>query len=98
MKHILHDWNDENSKKILQNCRRALEAGKQLKIIDNVIDRSNDHYFRARMADIHMMAVLNGKERSKEQFEALLNETGFRLDSVVQIQSIQDHVVSATAI
>mmetsp|Transcript_16004 Transcript_16004/g.15924 ORF Transcript_16004/g.15924 Transcript_16004/m.15924 type:complete len:99 (+) Transcript_16004:706-1002(+) len=98
MKHILLDWNDENSKKILQNCRRALEVGKQLKIIDAVIDRSSDNYFIARMADIHMMAVLNGKERSKEQLEALLNETGFRLDSVVQIQSIQDHVVSATAI
>ncbi|CAG9309881.1 unnamed protein product [Blepharisma stoltei] len=98
MKHILHDWDDENSKKILQNCRRALEAGKQLKIIDNVIIRSSDHYLYSRMADIHMMAMLNGKERSKEQLEALLNETGFRLDSVDQIKPIQDFVVSATAI
>eukprot|EP00358_Blepharisma_japonicum_P005703 CAMPEP_0202941986 /NCGR_PEP_ID=MMETSP1395-20130829/2142_1 /ASSEMBLY_ACC=CAM_ASM_000871 /TAXON_ID=5961 /ORGANISM="Blepharisma japonicum, Strain Stock R1072" /LENGTH=185 /DNA_ID=CAMNT_0049637755 /DNA_START=260 /DNA_END=814 /DNA_ORIENTATION=- len=85
MKHIIHDWDDENCKKILQNCRRALDTGNQLRIIDQVLERSSDLYWFARVFDIMMMGYLNGKERTKEQYEALLNETGFRLDNIVRI-------------
>jgi hypothetical protein len=27
MKHIIHDWDDENAAKILVNCRRAMKPG-----------------------------------------------------------------------
>ncbi|CAG9322794.1 unnamed protein product [Blepharisma stoltei] len=77
---------------------RALETGKQLKIIDSVMSKSNELYLCAIMADIHMMALLNGKERTKEQFEALLTETGFRLESVNAISSTRFNVINATAI
>jgi len=98
MKFILHDWDDEKSKQILQNCRRALEAGNQLRIIDQVLERSSELYWYTRIYDIQMMGHLNGKERTKEQFEALLNETGFRLDNVARILPGIFYVVSATAI
>ncbi|CAG9309879.1 unnamed protein product [Blepharisma stoltei] len=98
MKNLLDFLDDENSKIVFRNCRRALEAGKQLKIIVEIINRSSEDYLFSRMTDIHTMAFLNGRLRMKEQLEALLNEFGFRLDSVDQISSLQDSVVDATAI
>ena len=37
MKSIIHDWDDERSVKILQNCRRALAAGGKLLLVERIM-------------------------------------------------------------
>jgi O-methyltransferase domain len=41
MKHVIHDWNDEDALKILRNCRRAIPAGGTLLLIEWVLKPSN---------------------------------------------------------
>jgi hypothetical protein len=41
MKWIIHDWNDEESLKIMRNCRRAIRRDGTLLIVDSVLKPSN---------------------------------------------------------
>ena len=41
MKHIIHDWDDERSRQILTNCRRAIKPNGKLLVVDRVIGPPN---------------------------------------------------------
>ncbi len=83
MKHILHDWSDEQCVQILRHCRRAVPAAGRLLIVDAVIAPGNDPGFE-KLLDIEMIAVTEGgRERTEQQFAALFAASGFRLQRVV---------------
>src|SRR5579864_7603714 len=42
MKHIIHDWPDELCIKILKGCRKGVNSGGKLLVVDNVIQPGND--------------------------------------------------------
>jgi hypothetical protein len=42
MKYILHDWNDDQCVKILENCRAAMNKKGRVLVVDNVIPPGND--------------------------------------------------------
>jgi hypothetical protein len=89
MKHIIHDWYDEDAVKILRNCRRALERVERGKVIvlEVVIEPGNEPHFGKTM-DIEMLLVANGRERTKAEFAALFKQAGFRLTRVVPTKSL----------
>jgi len=80
---ILHDWNDELSLKILENCKKAISGkGKKGKviIIDISIDETSDNHETNELKldfDFMMMTLLNGKEREKKEWEKLILDAGF---------------------
>jgi hypothetical protein len=83
LQYVLHDWSDEQCVMILRNCRAAMDAHSRLLIVENLIPaRSvpNDHVV---MLDLHMMVMLGGRERMREEFDALLHDAGFELESTV---------------
>mmetsp|Transcript_19370 Transcript_19370/g.19358 ORF Transcript_19370/g.19358 Transcript_19370/m.19358 type:complete len:335 (+) Transcript_19370:15-1019(+) len=96
IKHTLIDWNDDDSKRIFDNCRKALEPGKNLKIIDPILVRGDPQYQSDRWFDVLLNAYTNSKARTKEELERLLSQSGFRIDSVFRLG--RDYVVHAVAI
>jgi hypothetical protein len=40
---------------------------------------------RAFMADMQMLAAIGGRERTREEYDQLLNEAGFRLESAREL-------------
>jgi SAM-dependent methyltransferase len=80
MRHVLHDWSDEAAAAILRNSRRALSAGGRLLIVEKVIESGNAPGF-AKLLDLNMMAI-GGKERTEDQYRALLEGAGFELHAV----------------
>jgi len=74
----MHDWNDELSLKILENCKKAISRrGKKGKviIIDISIDEISDNHETNELKldfDFMMMTLLNGKEREKKEWEKLI--------------------------
>ncbi|MFE1171532.1 methyltransferase [Streptomyces sp. NPDC058773] len=78
LKHVLHDWPDEPCRRILRSCHRAMAAGSRLLVVDSVLPPGNAPHFGKTM-DVAMMAVLDGQERTAEEFAALLSAAGFRL-------------------
>lgn len=77
MRHILHDWSDEDSVRILRACRKAMRPGTPLLVVEKAIPEGNDPEF-AKLLDMNMLAI-GGKERTLAQYEQLFAATGFEL-------------------
>jgi len=82
LKSIIHDWDDERSAAILENCREAIVAAGKLLLIERVmpgrIDASADHQ-RLTMRDMHMLVMIGGRERTEEEFRSVLAAANFEL-------------------
>jgi hypothetical protein len=86
MKHIIHDWNDEECTAILKNCRKGVtEAGKLL-VIEMVVPPGNEPSL-SKLLDLQMLAVLPGCERTEEEYSALFSAAGFKLTRIVPTMS-----------
>ena len=87
MKHILHDWNDERSQAILRACHRSLEPNGRLLCVDSVLPPLGDTGATpAKFLDLLMMLGLDGKERTRQQWEDLYASAGFRLRNIIPLQ------------
>ena len=82
MKHIIHDWSDEDSLIILKNCRKVLNSGNKAFIIEQLVDEKKDLYLNNLAVDILMLMCIGGKERTLEQFKSLFDQSGFEIISV----------------
>lgn len=82
MRHIIHDWNDEQSLTILRCIRRRITAEGRLLIIEAVIPPGNEP-FQSKFLDLTMLAIPGGKERTREEYDRLLSAAGFRLSRIV---------------
>jgi len=97
LQRVLHDWSDERCTAILRNCRAAMGAGSVLLVIENLVpDRivPSDHLV---MLDLHMMAMLGGKERTQGEFRSLLESTGFELVRSLTTRGPTEILVAAPA-
>jgi O-methyltransferase len=79
MMDIIHDWNDEESTRILKNLRRSAPAHAKLLIVEGVIHDDSKPGF-IKVLDIHMMTLITGRQRTYQEFEKLLAGAGFRLE------------------
>ncbi|MFF4183409.1 methyltransferase [Streptomyces sp. NPDC001691] len=96
LKHILHDWNDEDCLRILGAVRRAAGPGKRLLVIDAVLpDNGAPH--PAVELDIIMLMLVKGRERTASEFEDLLARSGFRLNRVLPTPSLPS-IIEAEAV
>jgi hypothetical protein len=83
MKHIIHDWDDEHSVKILANCRAAMNEKGKVLVVDNVIAPGNGPAL-GKLLDIAMLTyTAGGRERTKVEFAALFKQAGLKLTKVV---------------
>jgi len=81
---VIHDWSDEDSKKILSGIRRAAPAHAKLLVIEAVIpDRPGPDW--AKTVDLYMLALLRGGERTRDEYQKLLASAGFRLDRMIDV-------------
>ena len=85
MKHIIHDWDDEHSRKILNTCHAALPSGGKLLVIDAVIMPGNEPSM-GKMLDIEML-LIGGRERTDAEFRKLYEDCGFELTRIVATPS-----------
>lgn len=86
MKWIIHDWNDEQSIAIMQNCHRALPENGKLILVEAVVPPGNEMHF-AKFIDLNMLVMTGGRERTEEEFRRLYEAAGFRLTQVVATES-----------
>jgi hypothetical protein len=83
LKHIIHDWPDDEAVQILTNIRKAAGVGKQLLIVEFVIPR-NEREFPGHWMDLEMHIAAGARERTAAQYGRLLSRAGFRLTRVVE--------------
>ncbi len=80
MKMILHDWNDEECIQILRNTFKRASPGGRVFIAEHVIPDVDTPHF-AKLFDIHMMVWGTGRERTREEYAALLQSAGWRYEA-----------------
>lgn len=88
MKHILHDWDDEQSTRILTNCREAMAKSGRILVVEHVItdDASS---LEGKLMDLEMLVMTTGgRERTMEEFEALFKRAGLKLAGVTRTESL----------
>lgn len=82
MKHIIHDWPDEDCIKLLKACRKGVNPGGKLIVIDNVLQQGND-FHPGKFLDLQMLIFPGGRERTEKEFRELFAASGWRLTRVV---------------
>jgi hypothetical protein len=87
LSHIIHDWNQEQCLTILGHCRRAMNSGGRLLLVEMVLPEG-DAPHPGKMLDLVMLAVPGGEERTPSQYGTLLDQAGFRMTRVVPTASL----------
>jgi len=87
LKRILHDWNDAEAIRILQNCRHAIAERGRLLVMEAVVKPPNQRD-PAKAMDLNMLVLLSGRERTEDEFREIFTQAGFRLTRVVPVTDI----------
>lgn len=85
LKTVIHDWNDENSIRILTNCRKALHKGGRILLVEQVIEQP--YTLMGLFYDLHMQVMLGGAERTEQEFEKLFEAAGLKLNKIIPTKS-----------
>lgn len=65
---VLHNWSDENAARILARIHEAIPAHGRLIVLDE---------FRGGLIDLLMLVTVEGRDRTEEEYRALVQSSGF---------------------
>ncbi|HUR97809.1 MAG TPA: methyltransferase [Pyrinomonadaceae bacterium] len=96
LKHIIHDWYDDNNQKILRNIRANMPDDAKVLIIEVVVPEGNVPHF-SKIMDLEMLMSPGGVERTPAEFEQLLSDSGFRLSRIIPTNGLMSIVEAVKA-
>lgn len=82
LKHIIHDWSDEECTMILKHCHAGMPENGKVLIVEMVIPGPNVSSI-SKFLDLQMMVYLTGRERTESEYRELLERSGFELTRIV---------------
>ncbi|WP_405358758.1 acetylserotonin O-methyltransferase [Kitasatospora sp. NBC_00085] len=90
LKNILHDWNDEESVRILGNIREVLPEGGRVVVFSSVLseggaDEDPADALGAAISDIEMLVMTTGRERTLAEYRALFEAAGLELTAATPL-------------
>ncbi len=86
LKHILHDWNDEECVRILRRVREAMAPHARVAVAEMPIIEEGGAPFAA-LLDINMLVCLTGKERTPEEYAELFRRAGLEMSGITHTES-----------
>jgi O-methyltransferase domain len=82
-KTIIHDWSDDDARKILRNVRSAMLPTGRVLLYETVVGPRNTASF-AKLLDLEMIVMTSGgRERTQDEYRALFASAGLRLERVL---------------
>lgn len=78
---IFHDWPDHKAIEILTHLKEAMGASSYLLIDDTVLSEQGAPW-KAAFLDMTMMAQLGAQERTRPEWESLLDRSGFKIQRI----------------
>jgi SAM-dependent methyltransferase len=82
MSAILHDWEDEDSRRILESVRRAIPDDGVLLVLERLVGGPNED-LETKFGDLTMFVIPGGRERTRDEFADLFFASGFRLQDAI---------------
>lgn len=81
LSNVVHDWGDDDARRILGTCRRAMEPGARLVLLESLVPTDDDPH-PVKILDLQMLVALGGRERTEEEFRVLLRSAGLEVERV----------------
>ena len=94
MKHIIHDWPDEKCVQLLKACRKSVNPGGKLLVVDSVIQPGNN-FEPGKFLDIQMLIFPGGQERTESQFRELFTASGWKLTRLIPTAAAESIIEGA---
>ena len=85
MKYILHDWSDERSRTILASTRAAMGGQGRLLVVEVIVSPPGRP--GGKVGDVFMLVRTGGRNRTEEEYRALLASGGFEMTRVIPTAS-----------
>jgi hypothetical protein len=87
LKHVLHDWSDEDCLRILKNIYAAAKPATKLLLVEFILHESDEPQF-AKVSDLEMLVNSpHGRERTRVEWQNLLRAGGFQLTRIIPTNS-----------
>lgn len=84
---VIHDWEETKAIAILRAIRRESLDTSVLLLLENIVpDTPEPHW--AKALDLMMLVGPGGRERTRDEYEALLSHAGFGLTRVIDTPAI----------
>jgi hypothetical protein len=91
---VIHDWDDDHARQILSQVRASASPGARVLLVERLIPDSDEPSF-PRTLDLWMLTI-SGKQRSLDEYAALLAATGFKFTRAIDTPA-GDAIVEGTA-
>lgn len=98
LRHVLHDWQDDDCIRILSNIIPSMGPESRI-LIDEVVLPEKDVPWQVAIMDLCMSASVGSSERTREDWEKLLGKVGLKVASVHQYDPVKYHgIVTAVPV
>jgi hypothetical protein len=86
LKHVIHNWDDEDAAGILARCAEAMSPTGRVLVVEGILLPGTGRD-ATRLLDLEMLVLTGkGRERSKPEFRRLLARAGLRLLQTVPLE------------
>jgi hypothetical protein len=83
LKHVIHNWNDDEAVTILRHCREAMPWDAALYLVESVVPEDSAEYDAVTMIrDLNMLVSVSGRGRTAAEVVRLLAAADLKLTSV----------------
>jgi hypothetical protein len=102
LKSVLHGYDDDLARRILENCRQVIPATGVLLVIETVaptqVDAADPEVEKIMMGDLNMLAVTGGRERSEPEWRSLFASARFELRRIIAVPNAVPRFLEALPI
>lgn len=86
MHSVLHDWTDDNCRKILKGLVDVMKRGHSKVLINENVIPDTNAYWETTSLDIIMMADFASTERTEAHWHQLVGSAGLKITKVWSVQ------------
>ncbi|MFN8618192.1 MAG: methyltransferase [Dehalococcoidia bacterium] len=90
---VIHDWENADCLRLLRNCHAAMAPGARLVIIEQLMPEDPRESPRVAHADLGMLAMTGGRERTLAEYRSLLERAGLRFDGARALKTRREVAV-----
>ena len=95
-RHLLHDYDDDDCLKMLQNVRKQMKPDSRVLVLEKTVP-TDDTPGPGRWLDLHVMLLTGGRERTEDEYRALFAKADFRLARVLPTAHPAVEIIEAVA-
>ena len=95
LRNVLHNWPNPLARLILQQIRSAMAPSMSRLLINELVVRLQGGGFLAPHQDFNMMSVIAGMERTKAQWEELINSAGLEIKEIWTGEGETESIIEA---